>query len=974
MSGIAPQGRVPKSCRCRKSKCLKLYCECFTANEICAEECKCVGCENTARRATERTQLIKLNQENVAYEPKFRTFTPHELAATEVATRGCSCRRSGCRKKYCDCFNMGVQCTPACKCVDCVNDGRLFRSQDTSVRDWVLPRGKEPTCSAIGVESVLQLPSLPMTGMMDDPPDPPLAVEPPNPANSAPAEVKQEPGLMMSDGWRGAAARMDFPSNNTVALQPTRFGTTAPSKKSAQEPPRANAASADWVPSFEPGLSSADMKSEPTHVDARLDEQWGNSFMISPSGPSAIADFSQGLSEAQIEAVVAAMKQHPEQAEISPTQSMFVPEPCMMWPEAQQQQSQDRAHKQTQLTHIQEVDNLSFGGPAKLSTSKAPMQACENLIFTWDAGAVDGPTEPSHTDWLATRGTASLMSSLLTACGPKRFFFTGCTGQSGLGQLEANLLAEALCDCGTLDLVVLDSCEADELGEQLKQGGPRRRRAIPWVMTWRTFVLELPTYCSCRGAASGGHDKLMEVLCNKGIDLCHAERNGKTHAHWAAAKGHEQCLVLMARRGADLTAKDMDGSTAVHLAASGGHAGCIAVLAGLHVDLRVRNAQGDAPAHLAAQKGNVACLKMLHQHGVDMGAESAAGSTPMQLASSAGHSWCVRVLQEFEGPRVPAKGTWLHASPLAPAQWQPTVPAASGADSASQSLPAMSPRTQRAQHACHQGCLLCDSGKDDAWIELSHKQRTAAHSAAFRGHTKCLEALSQQGADLNAVDANGCTTVHLAALGGHPACLVQLHQRGAAFNAFANCGKLPMHLAAEQGHAECLEVMRELGLNLGVADLVGRTTAHWAAAEGHDASLQLLHSNVLSKADQDGNTPAHMAAEFGHPACLVVLSDREACLSVPNAAGATPSHLAALGGHPDCLAVLHKLGVDLSVTDSDGDTPATIASLEGHTECVDVLNSLGCASSIKKGENSSSRCKRRKNDSDENKDMELDVD
>jgi len=33
-------------CNCKKSKCLKLYCDCFAAGLACDELCNCCGCDN----------------------------------------------------------------------------------------------------------------------------------------------------------------------------------------------------------------------------------------------------------------------------------------------------------------------------------------------------------------------------------------------------------------------------------------------------------------------------------------------------------------------------------------------------------------------------------------------------------------------------------------------------------------------------------------------------------------------------------------------------------------------------------------------------------------------------------------------------------------------------------------------------------------------------------------------------------------
>lgn len=44
-AGLASSSE-PKTCNCRKSKCLKLYCECFAGGNICGVTCSCVGCNN----------------------------------------------------------------------------------------------------------------------------------------------------------------------------------------------------------------------------------------------------------------------------------------------------------------------------------------------------------------------------------------------------------------------------------------------------------------------------------------------------------------------------------------------------------------------------------------------------------------------------------------------------------------------------------------------------------------------------------------------------------------------------------------------------------------------------------------------------------------------------------------------------------------------------------------------------------------
>lgn len=111
-----------KSCNCRYSKCLKLYCECFAAGEYCLG-CNCNNCSNKPEYEVKNIQELRLKKiqsilerDSLAFRPKI-PLDPKTLEMKAAPHfKGCNCRKTKCLKKYCECFNAGIPCGENCKC------------------------------------------------------------------------------------------------------------------------------------------------------------------------------------------------------------------------------------------------------------------------------------------------------------------------------------------------------------------------------------------------------------------------------------------------------------------------------------------------------------------------------------------------------------------------------------------------------------------------------------------------------------------------------------------------------------------------------------------------------------------------------------------------------------------------------------------------------------------------------------------
>ncbi|XP_050095192.1 protein lin-54 homolog [Anopheles aquasalis] len=123
----AEEGYKKRPCNCTKSQCLKLYCDCFANGEFCYN-CNCKDCHNTQKDDYARQKAIRctLERNPNAFKPKIGSIGPSDVA-TRLHTKGCNCKRSGCLKNYCECYEAKIPCSSNCKCIGCRNTDQFVQ-------------------------------------------------------------------------------------------------------------------------------------------------------------------------------------------------------------------------------------------------------------------------------------------------------------------------------------------------------------------------------------------------------------------------------------------------------------------------------------------------------------------------------------------------------------------------------------------------------------------------------------------------------------------------------------------------------------------------------------------------------------------------------------------------------------------------------------------------------------------------------
>ncbi|KAF7969249.1 hypothetical protein HWV62_27901 [Athelia sp. TMB] len=427
-------------------------------------------------------------------------------------------------------------------------------------------------------------------------------------------------------------------------------------------------------------------------------------------------------------------------------------------------------------------------------------------------------------------------------------------------------------------------------------------------------------------AASRGHGDIVDNLLRSGVD---ANASGWLPPEsMTMRRGHEAIMKIFLRDGVDVNTPLEQYSQALPAASNGGYHRIVRSLLLYGGDIGACGEDGETPLNMAARQGYQEVVKLLKR-----GELLAA----LNLASANGKLDEVRRLLEYRANSVifPAAPSLQHSS-----SGQPE----SDPDATRHELATPLLNAARGGHRDIFTLLL----KASVAVEGRDQVLRAGFREAFtHGHENILEALLENGADVNAWAGSGA--VHKALSKGHTSIARVLIANGSGEKMRGSGGGVSLHFAASLGDEALVRLLLKHGAEPDFAEENGATALHIASFKGHISVVKCLLSSGagVNLPTNDGLTALHLASWQGHEDLVLQILGSGANPQLQNSAGQTALHTASRAGHEGVVRSLLEYGTHLDTRQANGNTSLILGAASGHEAVVRLLLESGADPNVR---------------------------
>jgi ankyrin repeat protein len=209
---------------------------------------------------------------------------------------------------------------------------------------------------------------------------------------------------------------------------------------------------------------------------------------------------------------------------------------------------------------------------------------------------------------------------------------------------------------------------------------------------------------------------------------------------------------------------------------------------------------------------------------------------------------------------------------------------------------------------------------------------TALHYASYRDDLECADLLIRAGANVNAANDLGATPLWTASQNGSAAMARTLLQAGANPNLALLSGETPVMIASRSGNPDVVEQLATHGANVNVHAARGQTALMWAVAQKHPEVVEVLlahGADVRTRSDSWNEVmavPPHGLLEYNR--------------TIPHGAE-TALMFAMRVGDLASARLLVGAGADVNDEDAWGVTATVLAAHSGFRSIVEFLLEKG---------------------------------
>lgn len=451
-------------------------------------------------------------------------------------------------------------------------------------------------------------------------------------------------------------------------------------------------------------------------------------------------------------------------------------------------------------------------------------------------------------------------------------------------------------------------------------------------------------------AVQGGHEGVVQLVLERGVDPTSVDENGRTALHVAAAEGYMAIVVRLlqcrrfrwqGRSGSgkrnecfDVAAKDRMGTTPLHLAALGGHIDVVQFLLKQGANCSIQDRVGESVLLQAVRGGDALSVQMLLDRGATIATKNISGVTVLHRAATRGYTDIITILLK-SGAGILSRVRGSSALELALAGGHEDAVQLLRSNGAEPPLPA------------NVDAMLVEAARDGdiglVQLLLSHGGNPSGRplmAAAEAGRQNIVSLLLDHGADMAMQDELGWTALHHAANGGYVRIVRLLAGQSAARNLQ---DQTAMVLAAGSGHEAVVRaLLPDVHDGVEMTDEI-HPAFFLAARNGHHGVASLLATSGASvqTTDKDGRTAFIIAVEGGHSKVVELLLRFGADISETTLEGESALFVAARYGGVDVVRMLLENGADICETNAEGQTALFVAGKHKHREVYALLVEKG---------------------------------